>query len=231
MRILGLDSSTEWLSVAAGDGTLLHERVERAGTQASQHVLGFVDEVLREAGWTLAQLDGIAFGAGPGSFTGLRIACGVAQGLALGAGLPVCPVSTLEAVAHAAWRLHRSEHVVACLDARMREVYLAAYRCVGMHWETVRAPEVRKPEELAPIADAAMYTGAGDGFAVYPQLARRLALADVRPDVFPAARDIAEIARARLAAGECVAAADAHPIYVRHRVALTAAERDAGARL
>ena len=103
-----------------------HVRAELAGQAHSERLLPLVDAVLADAEWSFS-LDGIAFGAGPGSFTGVRIACGVAQGLAFGAALPVVPVSTLEALAHAAWRRDGATHVIACLDARMREVYVAAY--------------------------------------------------------------------------------------------------------
>ena len=127
MKLLAFDTSTNWLSVACGDGTSWHMRGELAGQAHSERILLHVDAVLAEAEWTLQSLDGIAFGAGPGSFTGVRIACGVAQGLALGAALPVVPVCTLEALAHAAWRRDGMTHVIACLDARMREVYIAAY--------------------------------------------------------------------------------------------------------
>ena len=106
-------------------------RGEPSGQAHSERLLPLIDAVLAEAGWSLRSLDGIAFGAGPGSFTGVRIACGVAQGLALGADLPLVPVPTLVALAQAAWRVHGGTRVVACLDARMREVYVAAYERDG----------------------------------------------------------------------------------------------------
>src|SRR4249920_1108234 len=125
MRILVLETSTDWCSVALGDGACWHVRDELAGQAHSERALVLCAALLAEADWPLQSLDGIAFGAGPGSFTGVRIACGVAQGLAFGAALPVVPVCTLEALAHAAWRRDDATHVIACLDARMREVYVA----------------------------------------------------------------------------------------------------------
>ena len=209
-------------------------RGEPAGQAHSERLLPLVAEVLAEAGWSLRSLDGIAFGAGPGAFTGVRIACGVAQGLALGADLPLVPVPTLEALAQATWRSHAANEVFACLDARMREVYVAAYARENGRWRESLAPAVMRPSEAALPAHAsagASWFGAGGGFAAYPDLAPRLGITKLDPDAVPDARSIGELAQPRLAAGEGVAARDALPLYVRHRVALTTVERAAGARL
>jgi tRNA threonylcarbamoyladenosine biosynthesis protein TsaB len=229
MQILALDSSTQWLSIALGDGTHWHERAEHAAAAASERALPLVREVLSDARLALQDLDGIAFGAGPGAFTGVRIACGLAQGLALGAGLPVIGVSTLLALAQATWRASGHAAILACLDARMREVYVAAYRRVAQSWSVVEAPAVIAPAEM--VAPPGIWHGAGDGFAAYPGLAQRLSLASVDPCAVPWARAVGELALPRFIAGEGVPAAEAEPVYVRHRVALTSAERDAGLRL
>ena len=236
MKLLAFDTSTSWLSVACGGDAAWCVRGEPAGQAHSERLLHLVDAVLAAAGWSLRSLDGIAFGAGPGSFTGVRIACGVAQGLGLGAGLPLMPVPTLEALAQAAWREHSAAYVVACLDARMREVYVAAYARNSGRWNEVLAPAVLPPADAAmPSAISsvlhATWHGAGNGFAAYPALVAQLALEHVHADTVPDARAIGELGQLRLAAGEGVAAADALPLYVRHRVALTTAERAAGARL
>ena len=231
MWILALDSSTEWCSVAVGDGRRWHVRDEHVGQTHSERLLPMVRAALAEAGLELAQLDGIAFGAGPGSFTGIRIGCGVAQGLAYGADLAVVAVPTLEALAQEARRAHGWTSVVACLDASMREVYAGIYEADGDAWHAVMAPVAVAPATLqlpAPNTDA---RGAGNGFAAYPALAQQLELAAVDATLRPTAQSIGELALPRLAAGEGVAAALALPLYVRHRVALTTAERDAGARL
>jgi tRNA threonylcarbamoyladenosine biosynthesis protein TsaB len=230
MKILAFDTSTHWLSVACGDGLAWVARAEHAGEGSSERVLPLVDAVLREAGIALRDLDGIAFGAGPGSFTGVRIACGVAQGLALGAGLSLVPVSTLEALAQGAWRDHGAARVVACLDARMREVYAAAYERGADGWQERHAPSVVLPQD-ATLAGVAGWVGVGDGFAAYPALGTALALSRVEADARPDARAIGALALPRLAAGEGVAASAARPLYVRHRVALTIAERAAGLRM
>jgi len=230
MRILALDTSTEWLTVAAGDGIAWHVRAEHARSTNSERVLPVVDAVLADAGWTLRDLDGIAFGAGPGTFTGVRIACSIAQGLAFGADLPVVAVGTLAALAQAAWRERNVKRVVACLDARMREVYVAAYIREEDHWHTTLEPVVLKPDDvrLPPGND---WHGEGDGYAAYPQLAALAGLASVNATAVPDARAVAELALPELAAGRGVAPEDARPLYVRHRVALTSAERAVGARL
>ena len=236
MKLLAFDASTNWLSVACGAGEAWCVRGEPAGQAHSERLLPLVDAVLAEAGWSLRSLDGIAFGAGPGSFTGVRIACGVAQGLGLGADLPLVPVPTLLALAQAAWRghaaTHVATHVVACLDARMREVYVAAYAREQGRWNEVLAPAVLPPAAVAvPSAGRAAWLGTGGGFAAYPALAEQLGLLRVDADAVPDARAIGELAQPRLAAGQGIAAAEAMPLYVRHRVALTTAERAAGARL
>lgn len=226
MRVLAIDCSTVWLAVAAGDATGCVERREHAGQAHSQLALPRIDAVLAERGWRVGDLDGVAFGAGPGSFTGVRIACGVAQGLALGASRPVVPVATLEALAQRAFRAHAVTRVYACLDARMREVYVAAYEREGDRWREAQPPAVMKPDDV--VVPEGEWFGAGEGFSAYPKLAQRLGLRGVDATLAPSACAIIELAVPRLAAGQGVDAAHALPLYVRHRVALTSAERAAG---
>ena len=172
MKVLALDSSTEWVGVAACDAGTSLLREERAAAANSQRILPLVDAVLVEAGWRLADLDGIAYGAGPGAFTGVRIACGVAQGLGLGADRPLVGIGTLEALAQAAWQTCRAARVFACLDARMREVYTAAYVRGGGQWREAAPPAVVAPADVLrgrAFGDGDWY-GAGNGFAAYPAL-------------------------------------------------------------
>ncbi|HEX8741248.1 MAG TPA: tRNA (adenosine(37)-N6)-threonylcarbamoyltransferase complex dimerization subunit type 1 TsaB [Casimicrobiaceae bacterium] len=236
MKLLAIECSTAWLSVCAHDGRALATRRDRSGAGASARILGFVDEVLADAGWKLGELDGIAFGSGPGAFTGLRIACGTVQGLALGAALPVVGIASLAAMAQAASRIHGATRVVACLDARMREVYFGAYRRRADlsvdDWLTDVEPLVCPPGEVTPPRSGASgWFGAGDGFAADPGLAQRLALAGVDASIIPDAIDVATLAERSFATGDGRPARDAQPLYVRHRVALTEAERAAGVRL
>lgn len=230
MRILAFDTSTHWLSVAVGDGVVWWTRSEHAGEGSSKRLLPLIDAALHEADVALRDLDGIAFGAGPGSFTGVRIACGVAQGLALGAARVLIPVSTLEAMAEGAWRAHGATRVVACLDARMREVYLAAYERTGDQWRERHAPAVLHPAS-ANLPDVEGWSGTGDGFSAYPALAATLRLSSADALAKPDARAIGALALPRLAAGDGVPASAARPLYVRHRIALTTAERAAGLRM
>jgi tRNA threonylcarbamoyladenosine biosynthesis protein TsaB len=230
MKILALDTSTQWLSVALYDGSAMVAIRESVGNAASERILPAIGDVLARAGVSVDALDGIAYGAGPGSFTGVRVACGVAQGLAFGVGCPLFAVSTLEAIAQSAWRAHRWQRVVACIDARMHEVYVAAYARDDNRWTMERAPVVCKPAAVGSASSRGWF-GAGDGFAAYPSLADATRVDGCDATIIPDAQSIAECAWPQVEAGAGVAAEKAEPLYVRHRVALTAAERAAGARL
>ena len=229
MRLLAIDCSTEALSVAAGDAFNVTQRHGHAGQSHSELALAWIDEVLATRGWRPRDLDAIAFGAGPGTFTGIRIACGIAQGLALGAGIAVVAVPTLEAIAQRANRMNGATRVLACLDARMQEVYVAAYELEAGRWQASMAPAVVAPGQIQVTPGE--WFGAGGGFAAYPDLASSIALREVDASVEPTAQSIIELAVVRLRAGEGVAPDDALPLYVRHRVALTSAQRAAGERL
>ena len=230
MQILALDTSTAWVSVAVFDGQSTVAIREHAGNASSERILPLVTQILADAGIPLQSLAGIAFGAGPGSFTGVRIACGVVQGLAFGAGLPVFGVPTLGANAQTAWRTHGAARVLACIDARMREVYVASYVRGHTGWTRIGDFAVQKPADVT-LAEGGGWYGAGDGFAAYPELGARLVLQGVDPAIVPDAQSIAEWAWPHFVAGEGMPAADAQPLYVRHRVALTTVERAAGLRL
>ncbi|MCM2289782.1 MAG: tRNA (adenosine(37)-N6)-threonylcarbamoyltransferase complex dimerization subunit type 1 TsaB [Sulfuritalea sp.] len=222
MRLLGFETATRRLSVALWqDGELL-ERTAELPNGGSEVLLPWVRELLAEAGLTLAQIDGIAFGAGPGGFTGLRLACGVAQGLACGLDRPVLPVSTLEALALASGE----REVWTCLDARMNEVYCAAYRVAGDGVEQLLAP-VCLPPAVAPAPTFAGGWGVGDGFASYGSelAARKPDLAGLHAEVFPTAAAVLRLAAPAFAQGRALAAAAAQPLYVRDKVAMTTRER------
>src|SRR5215470_5236686 len=144
MNLLAIDTSTDSCSVAASRGTELFARREPALHRQAERVLGMVEEVLAEARLDLGQIEGIAYGEGPGSFTGLRIAAGVTQGLALARGIGVVGIGSLLALAQQS----EGERVIACLDAHMGEVYHAAYARAGARWEEVSAPGLYKPAAI-----------------------------------------------------------------------------------
>ena len=223
MKILAIDTSTEYCSAALHlDGETV-ERGELAGQKHSQLVLGMVDALLREHGLALSALDGIAYGEGPGSFTGLRIGCGVVQGLAFGAGLRVVGVGTLLAMAEGTG----AARVIACLDARMSEIYLAAYEKDGGAWRAVHEPLVCAAG-AAPDVQGGGWVGCGSGFRAYRDALRARygdKLARIEPDLYPRASDIASLAEPRFAAGDALAAELAAPVYVRNKVALRIDER------
>lgn len=223
MKILALDTSTEYCSVALWRDGEVDARDAHAGQRHSSLLLPMVGELLAGHGLEAKDLDGIAFGEGPGSFTGLRIACGVTQGLAFGAGLKVVGVGTLAAMAEAAG----SGQVVCCLDARMGEVYHAAYAKSGDGWSVVQAPGLYAPAQ-APLPPAGAWAGCGSGFTAYSAVLReRYAgrLSAIMPDVVPHARHIARLAVREFEAGRTVAAENALPVYIRDKVALKTHER------
>jgi tRNA threonylcarbamoyladenosine biosynthesis protein TsaB len=223
LKILALDTSTEYCSAALWIDGEVTERDVRAGQKHSELLLGMIDALLRERAIALRDLDGIAYGEGPGSFTGLRIACGVVQGLAFGADLPVVGVGTLLAMAAGT----RAERVVCCLDARMHEVYHAAYEKHGAIWHTVHEPSVCAPD-AAPALDGTGWLACGSGFAAYGEaLAARYAgqLDATEPECYPHARDIAALALVRFENRDTAAAEHAAPVYVRNKVALRSDER------
>jgi tRNA threonylcarbamoyladenosine biosynthesis protein TsaB len=220
--ILAIETSSELASVAlAHDGIILAH--EASGVQThSQTVLPMVQQLLSEAGIALARCDAIAFGAGPGSFTGVRTACGVAQGLAFGADLPVVPVVTLLAMAQACRDASGTDEVLVLLDARMDEVYWAQYRYQD-GWQTVLPPALSAPAGVAPVGQP---VACGNGLIAYASAFDTFPFAaGAWRDVMPHARQVAQLAQSEAAAGHTVNARDAQPIYLRNKVALTTIER------
>lgn len=199
-------------------------RCELAGQRHSEFLIAMLDEVLQDSGCRIQDVDGIAFGAGPGSFTGVRIACGAAQGLALGADLPVAGVCTLLALAQASGR----NKVIAALDARMGELYLAAYEKRAGAWVTVCEPRMCLPQ-AAPEVQGEGWYGVGSGFAMCgAALSERYAgqLSGSDGQAVPLASFIAQLAVGMFAVGLGVDAAQAMPLYLRDKVALKTHERE-----
>ncbi len=223
MKILALETSTEYCSVALWQDGCISERFELVGQKHSEMLIEMLDGLLRDAGYGIRDVDGIAFGKGPGSFTGVRIACGATQGLALGADVNVVGVCTLLALAEASGK----EKVIAALDARMGELYHAAYKKQDGMWVTIIEPNLCKAE-AAPLVAGEGWFGCGSGFAAHGEaLAQRYgsALNGVDTQAVPHAAAVVQLAAPVFAAGEAVDAALALPLYLRDKVALKTCER------
>ncbi len=232
-RLLALDTATETLHLALVQGDQVLVRALPGGALSSASLLPAVAELLAQAGWALAQLDAIAFGRGPGAFTGLRSACSVSQGLALGLDRPLIALDTLAAVAEAAYQRGAGEQVWALLDARMGEIYAAPWRRLGPgHWvapddlaEGVDpAPCLYAPPALLQAIEAAPADLAGPGLDAH---ADALAAASGRrfAAALPDGAALAVLARAAHARGAWIDPALALPLYVRDKVAQTTVER------
>jgi tRNA threonylcarbamoyladenosine biosynthesis protein TsaB len=212
MRFAAIETSTDWCSVAVWNDGELAALERQAGNRHSELALPMLQRLLGKN-----KLDAVAFGAGPGAFTGLRIACGLAQGLAFGRGLPVLGISTLEALAQESG----ATRVVACIDARMREVYYAALEKRAGRWHEVVSAQCVPPQS-APKPSGDGWVGVGSGFEAYQELANKVT--KVRSGVHPTAIAIAQLAAPRFAAGEGIDPAQAAPVYLRDKVALTQEE-------
>jgi tRNA threonylcarbamoyladenosine biosynthesis protein TsaB len=220
MRILALDTSTEACSVALLQDADVRLRAEMTERSHAELVLPMVDALLAEAGLALGDLDGIAFGRGPGAFTGLRIAAGVVQGLAFGAHLKVAPVSSLAAVA-AQVQAPPGTAVLVCNDARMGEVYWGIFRLEADGLVSALGPEsVSAPALVGEGAPPASHA-AGNALPRHPVLAERLAAQGLQlhSGLLPRADAIARLGARVLAAGEGLPAEQALPVYVRDDVA------------
>ncbi len=225
MHLLAFDTSTETLSVAVQRGDAVWEHAGPGGAQASTDLIAAIQRLLAQAQLHLDQLDALVFGQGPGSFTGLRTACAVAQGLAYGASatraLPVLPIDTLSAVAETARSTHGCTQVVAVLDARMGEVYTAQLQWQQGLWQALQGPQLSAPQDVHVPSS---WTVAGNAQAAYGE---RLAPQAAHVQALPTARAMLQLAPAWLAAGRATDAQGALPLYIRDKVAQTTAERAA----
>jgi tRNA threonylcarbamoyladenosine biosynthesis protein TsaB len=221
LKILAVDTATEACSAALLVGDKLFSRWEEAPRDHTRKILPMVQAVLEDAGISLSDLDAIAFGRGPGSFTGVRIGISVAQGLAFGVGVPLIGISTLAAMAQGAYRLDGAEQVLTAIDARMNEVYFGRYELIDGRMQLVGDEVVSDPAALVDARgkQAGPVTCVGTGFETYGEtlsgLADELAVSQVR---FPAAEDMLPLARAAWLAGEAVPVEQATPVYLRDKV-------------
>ena len=237
MNLLAFDTSTETLSIAVGRGKGASMRqwqtTGAGGAQASATLIAHVLDLMQQAQLQLKELDAICFGRGPGSFTGLRTACAVAQGLAYGAGVPVLPIDSLLALAEEARFTALADlpscHVTALLDARMDEIYAASFQWDGARWTTTRDSALQSPQDLQCAGSVL----AGNVFAVYgdrlgagPGVSQADVASARQIVALPSAGAMLRLAPSLLAAGLAVDAALALPHYIRDKVAQTTAERD-----
>lgn len=225
MRLLAVETSSELCSVALVVDGQARERQEEAPNRHGEALVPMVGALLAEAGMAVGQLDALAFGQGPGSFTGIRIGVGVVQGLALGADRPVIPVPSLLAVAAQSG----SSAALVAFDARMGEAYLGAYRQQSDRWEEVMAPRLVTPHGELPTLAGGDWLLCGNGFDRFDWL--REAYARHSPShtrgLRPQACGVASVAQGWLAQGRAIAVDAAAPLYLRDKVALTVAERRA----
>jgi tRNA threonylcarbamoyladenosine biosynthesis protein TsaB len=220
LKILAIETATEACSAALLNDDSLSERYQLAPRQQSELILPMVDELMNEAGLSALQLDAIAFGRGPGAFTGVRLAAAVTQGIAFAAELPVLPVSTLAAMAEFTFHQYETECVYTAIDARMKEVYWAVFtkqqdRLVEIQAEAVIAPEYVEFTENYPGI------GVGSGWKTYQDvLTEKLGtqLIGIEPDVYPRAASIARLGARLLEQDGAVQADQAIPVYLRNKV-------------
>lgn len=221
-RILAIDTATEACSVAIWNQGEIHALFELCPREHTQRILPMVQQVLAESGVTLGQLDALAFGRGPGSFTGVRIGIGIAQGLALGADLPLLGVSTLQTMAQGAWRLTGADRVLSAIDARMGEVYWGQFkRQQDGNWLESEGEAVLTPAQALVRAQGLQghWAHVGTGWQTYPDLVAdsTLTLSDGQM-LLPQAEDMLPLALHAWQQGLAVAVENAEPTYLRNEV-------------
>jgi len=230
MNLLALDTSSDGCSAAllrcdfGNRDEQLTFRSEFAPRGHTRLLMPMIRELLKEAGLTPADLDALAFACGPGSFTGLRIATGVVQGLAYGLGIPVVPVSSLQAVAVEAiehFSLQEGDKVAVAFDARMGEVYWASYECRGGKPEALTQERVCPPEQVLLERGAGRWFGAGSGWRLQDQFSSDVvnAIQAVDDGLLPRADRVASLAAVSFVLSGGVTAAQAQPVYIRDEVA------------
>ncbi|MDO6460176.1 tRNA (adenosine(37)-N6)-threonylcarbamoyltransferase complex dimerization subunit type 1 TsaB [Granulosicoccaceae sp. 1_MG-2023] len=233
MKILALDCASPACSVALiNDGKTYH-RYEWAPQNHTGLILPMLDDVLADSGLQAAELDAVAYGRGPGSFTGVRIAAGFAQGIALAHGLPMLAISTLASIAHRAYREAGISRALVAVDARMQEVYWGAWQVTGTGQAQLSGAEQVCPPDQVLVPDEGGWTGCGDGWQTYRgELDARAGgcLDAVHGEaLYPHALDMAHLAVTEFAATGGQSPQDAQPVYLRDKVALTEKERAAKA--
>lgn len=220
--ILAIETSADLASAALLHNGAVTVRESAGVVNHSQTILPMVQALLNDAGIALSACDALAFGSGPGSFTGVRTACGIAQGLAFGADMPLLPIVTLQALAQSCHEQSGANDVLAIVDARMGEVYWAQYRFAG-EWQIVIAPTLSVAAEVAPIGDV---LACGNGLKAYESdFSARAFFTMQWAHLVPHAAQVATLGAHAFVQGLGVTAAAAEPLYLRNKVALTTSER------
>lgn len=228
VTLLALDTATEACSVALLRGGAKTHLAQFAQREHTKHILPMVDEILAQAGITLHQVDALVFGRGPGSFTGVRIGAGIAQGLAFGAELPVIPVSNLAAMAQAAYVQYQAENVLTAIDARMNEVYFAQWQAQKVRsdfgefldWQPIIDEQVCSPSNVIKQVAQQHHENAvlaGTGWAAYPEL-NEANLGKATEITLPSALYMLDLALPKWFAGETISPLEIEPIYLRNEV-------------
>lgn len=227
MNLLALDTSTESCSAAITLHGVLYQRQQMTQRGHSTLILGMLDELFKESGASIADMEALAFGRGPGSFTGVRIGVGVAQGIAFARELPVIPVSTLAAVAQAAYEQTKQQNIAVAMDARMDEIYAASFEVIDGMASLLGEEMVCAAEAFHPV-NSAQWLAAGNGWTVYSNaLQTNFAkqLISLQADIFPQAATILKLAERLYQQGEFVSADKALPVYLRNDVAKKKAQQ------
>ncbi|MGS2720349.1 tRNA (adenosine(37)-N6)-threonylcarbamoyltransferase complex dimerization subunit type 1 TsaB [Paraglaciecola aestuariivivens] len=218
MNILVIDTATEACSVALEINQQVFHRFEICPQQHSQRILPMIDELLKEANCQLQDLDYLGFGRGPGSFTGVRIATGILQGLALGMQCKVVGVSTLAAMAQQALAQEQSQSVIAAIDARMSEVYFGQYQAQNGLMGLVAEEQVLAPEDAIAIMQQSSGAGVGTGWQAYPKLCSHSSVQPLAEILYPNALYMLPLAKAQVEQGQAVEVEDIQPVYLRDKV-------------
>lgn len=216
MKLLAFETSSEVASVVLDSDGVATERLIRTPRDQTRHLLAAIDALLGEGGLELGALDAIAFGRGPGSFTGLRLGAAIAQGLGASTGLALVPISSLAVIAQGAWRSEGVRDSLVGVDARMGEMYWAEYT-VREGLATLCGSERLGPAAAVTVAHRGSWVALGNAFSQYRDALREplAAAASCLPECQPGARDLLPLARAALAAGLAVEPEAALPVYLR----------------
>jgi tRNA threonylcarbamoyladenosine biosynthesis protein TsaB len=218
--LLGIDTSTEMLVLGLRHGTTLSDATELAGREQGQRILPAIVSLLEKAGVAMNDLDGIVFGQGPGSFTGLRIGVGVVQGLAYGLRIPVAPVSTLAILAQAEYRKSGATNIVVALHARKDEVFFGTYEIANGLAKLVGKEAVHTAADVPPsVFDQCVGIGSGWQFEAALTSALGVTVTGVRLDMMPTAEDLLVLGMDAFARGRTISALEAQPEYLREQVA------------